>query len=166
MRTSLRKPVAEDGAPSTAIWLLSFGDLLTLLLCFFLALVATGELQLGQAKVSTGEEGRSANKGGTGSPGTSIANDQQEGVELSVTKSDLGTLATQTSLVELQSVIRERGGKATIHACGRDVDDALSFGSIMRALIGAGTSRVTFGGRECDSGEQIARAKIVVSYGE
>lgn len=165
MRRHLLSRRSATLAQSTAMWLLSFGDLLTLLLCFFLALVATGELQLGQAKVSSGEK-----RGGMVAPsssqgGTPIASNTTGGVELWVAKSELGTLKTQALLVGLRDEMKERVGSATIHACGRDTDEALSFGGVMLALLGEKTSRMSFGGRECAL-DTTARAKIVVSYGK
>jgi len=162
-----RRPLPQSTAlaPSTAIWLLSFGDLLTLLLCFFLALVATGELQLGQAKVSNQEDRSGTATPGSNEGGTSIASDYPQGVELWVAKGDLGTLTTQSLLVGLRTAMEERAGAATIHACGRDIDDALAFGGVMLALLGKRTSRMSFAGSECAS-DTTPRAKIVVSYGK
>jgi flagellar motor protein MotB len=43
--------------PNTSSWMITFGDLITLLLCFFLALVSTGAYQLGNRHLPDTDHG-------------------------------------------------------------------------------------------------------------
>lgn len=95
-------PIAHESVDTSVVWYLSFGDLLTLLLCFFLVLTPSFQA-IDNDRVK--KEVVSATPGPSKSPGTALATMTQVGV--GVPPERIAITVSATSSVDGSSLVAE-----------------------------------------------------------
>lgn len=175
MRTSLSTPIR----PESSNWLISFGDLLTLLVCFFMTGVSFGPLNpnnsIAKSTTSTSNQNSQvqSDSGITLAP-TAPKDGQANSVQALFTAGDFDPTSGQLSdqaRQKFEAVLNEQGSKVEIESCSSHSTNASialarSYEqSLRRAADGAVTRSIAHA--NCDSLRQFGSEIIarVVHHG-
>ena len=147
--TSKHRPYSSgDGQPGSAAWFISFGDLLTLLLCFFLVLTPWG--RLGASKQALSSQRFSLQNPPPALDGTTFASDlplrgSVTILEAPLLANDWGIVAEEAPGFPLEALEAElrsvnfRGATASLLVCDGKVDRAAilrEVGDVLRRVSG------------------------------
>lgn len=137
---------SNEGQPGSVVWFISFGDLLTLLLCFFLVLTPWDRLQ--KVKDPQSLQHISSQTAGSDQNGIAFASDSH--LKGSVVKLEVPIFARQwgekdvlTPIDALEQELRSvasRNGRAEVLVCSSHEDRArvvLGVGGVLRRSLGS-----------------------------
>ena len=175
MKTSLSAPVR----PESSNWLISFGDLLTLLVCFFMTGVTFGPLNPANSPINTDNYQKNTDNPSELNSGTTLAlmptkDGQASSVQALFTAGDFDPITGQLSdqaRQRFEAVLNQAGTRVEIESCSAhtlNASIALARGyeqSLRRAADGVATRSIAQS--SCSSLLQYGPAIIarVVRYG-